>query len=328
MSDTQAVGVGYVKHFERYDIYYSDATGAHQVQGDIRLKYNFLFGPLGVLGLPTTDENIAPDSVGRFNHFVGGSIYWHPDTGPMMVRGKIRDLWESQGWERGPLGYPVQDQYRTRTVSPRTDPVFLWSLFQNGAIVQTPDGVAQALSATISPDSLRRLVRQKFDVEIHKSPDNIGLQPNVDPTVVSSWGAGFLASRQRLATFTLHGFHDNGLAPDTNFQLTVTLLFGLTWEDSFIEPPSKTLIVGLQGPVTVSAQGLGHDAIANGVAHAVVDAFQQPFEVAGDLPAGTNPDFIGMFVTQDGGLQILVNPLPEIAGNFRQLIVQRKIDAL
>jgi hypothetical protein len=329
LSDTQALGVGYVRYFEGCDIYYSDATGPHEVHGDIRAKYNALFGwYLGVLGLPITDETGTPDGVGRFNHFVSGSIYWTPDTGPMMVKGKIRDLWASQGWERGPLGYPVNDEYRFRTFRPNTDPlVALWTLFQNGAIVQTPDGVAVALAATVSPDGLRRVIRQKFDVEIHKSPENIGLHPNVDTIAVSNWGYDFWASRQRLVTLTLHGFHDNGLAPDTDFELTVTLLFGLTWEPSFTEPTFKTLIVGLQGQVSVSAHGLGHDTIAKGVAQAVVDAFQQPFRVTDDLPT-SSPDVIGMLVTSDGGLQVLLNPLPEDAGNFRLLVAQRKINDL
>lgn len=328
LSDAQAVGVGYVRYFEGCDIYYSDATGPHEVHGDIRAKYNALQSLGVVLGLPITDETGTPDGVGRFNHFsVSSSIYWSPDTGPMMVRGKIRDLWGSQGWERGPLGYPVNDQYRFRTFSPNTDPVVLWSLFQNGAIVQTPDGVAMALAATISPDGLRRFVRQQFDQAIHKSPENIGLQPNVDTIAVSNWGYDFWASRQRLITLTLHGFHDNGLAPDTDFELTVTLLFGLTWEPSFTEPGIKTLIVGLQGQVSVTAHGLGHDTIANAVAKGVAGVFQQPINII-DIPTGTSPDFISILVTPDGGLQILLNPLPELAGNFRRAFAQQKINDL
>ncbi len=62
------------------------------------------------LGVPLTDETIAPDGQGRFNHFQVGSIYWTAQTGAHEVHGAIRDKWAATGWERGPLGYPVTDE--------------------------------------------------------------------------------------------------------------------------------------------------------------------------------------------------------------------------
>jgi LGFP repeat len=56
--------------FENADSYYSKATGAHELHGDIRTKFAFAYPPLG---LPTTDETKTPDQIGRFNHFTGGS---------------------------------------------------------------------------------------------------------------------------------------------------------------------------------------------------------------------------------------------------------------
>jgi hypothetical protein len=327
-SQVQEIQGGYVRRFEGADIYFSDQTGAHEVHGDIRAKYNALQGPNGVLGLPVTDETGTPDGVGRFNHFVGGSIYWTPNTGPMMVRGAIRDLWASQGWETGPLGYPVMDEYRFRTNSPNTDPVVLWSLFQNGAIVSTPDGPAPAvaLAAEVSPDCLRSLVRQQFDQAFHKSPDNIGLQPNVETIAVSDWTGDFWASGPRMITFRLHGFHDNGLAPDTNFSIDAQLRFGLTWPPTFTEPATKTLVVEL-GNLSVTANGLSSDAVAHGVANGIEAAFQQPISIL-DIPVGSfPPDFIGLLVTQGGSLQFLMNPLPPDIGQLRQLIANRRISA-
>jgi len=67
-------------------------------------------GP-AVLGAPLTDERGTPDGVGRFNHFAGGaSIYWTPATGAQLVLGQIRNLWQSTGWETGPLGYPTSGE--------------------------------------------------------------------------------------------------------------------------------------------------------------------------------------------------------------------------
>ena len=49
---------------------------------------------------------------GRFTHFDnGGSIYWTSWTGAHEVHGRIRDHWESLGWEWSWLGYPITDEY-------------------------------------------------------------------------------------------------------------------------------------------------------------------------------------------------------------------------
>ena len=92
-------------------IYYSAATGAHEVHGAVRARYLALGGAAGVLHLPVTDETGASDGVGRYNHFSAGSIYWTPGTGAWSVRGAIRARWAALGWERSPLGYPVTDEY-------------------------------------------------------------------------------------------------------------------------------------------------------------------------------------------------------------------------
>jgi hypothetical protein len=47
----------------------------------------------------------------RFNHFSNaGSIYWTPETGANAIYGAIRERWESLGWERSYLGYPISDE--------------------------------------------------------------------------------------------------------------------------------------------------------------------------------------------------------------------------
>ena len=89
----------------------TQATQAtHEVHGAIRAKYDGLGAEGSFLGYPTTDETGCPDGVGRYNHFEAGSIYWSPSTDAHEVHGLIRDLWAGQGWERGPLGYPLTDE--------------------------------------------------------------------------------------------------------------------------------------------------------------------------------------------------------------------------
>ncbi len=106
-----ADGVGRYNHFQRGSIYFTPATGAHEVIGDINNKWVALGREAGLLGYPLTDETKTPDGVGRFNHFQNGSIYWTPTTGAHEVHGPIRAKWESLGWETGALGYPVKDEY-------------------------------------------------------------------------------------------------------------------------------------------------------------------------------------------------------------------------
>ncbi len=106
-----ADGVGRYNHFQRGSIYFTSATGAHEVIGDINNKWVALGREAGLLGYPLTDETKTPDGVGRFNHFQNGSIYWTPTTGAHEVHGPIRAKWESMGWETGALGYPVKDEY-------------------------------------------------------------------------------------------------------------------------------------------------------------------------------------------------------------------------
>jgi hypothetical protein len=84
-------------------------TGAHEVHGDIRAKWQELGSERSVVGYPTTDETPTGDSLGgRFNHFQHGSIYWTPGTGAHEVHGPIRDVWSAAGWQFGP-GYPTTD---------------------------------------------------------------------------------------------------------------------------------------------------------------------------------------------------------------------------
>ncbi|MFJ8085727.1 LGFP repeat-containing protein [Streptomyces sp. NPDC096205] len=136
-------GRGSSRDFANGSIYWSSGTGAHEVHGDIRLKYAQLRGSSGFLGYPATDELGCPDGVGRFNHFEGGSIYWTPQTGSHEVHGAIRDKWASMGWETCYLGYPVSDE-----MGPSPDQRV--SRFQHGDIIWSPQaGAVDRHSQTI-----------------------------------------------------------------------------------------------------------------------------------------------------------------------------------
>ena len=136
-------GIGRFRHFQGGSIYWHPKTGAHEVHGAIRGKWAELGWEKGFLGYPVTDESPTPDGVGRFNHFQGGSIYWHPKTGAHEVHGAIRGKWAELGWEKGFLGYPVTDE------SPTPDGVGRFNHFQGGSIYWHPKTGAHEVHGAI-----------------------------------------------------------------------------------------------------------------------------------------------------------------------------------
>jgi uncharacterized protein with LGFP repeats len=127
-----AGGRGRCRDFEHGSIYWSAATGAHEVHGDIRVKWAKLGGVRGFLGFPATDETGTPDGRGRYNHFQGGSIYWTLETRAYEVHGAIRDKWASMGWERSRLRYPISDELV------EAGGIGRYSQFQGGSIHWAP----------------------------------------------------------------------------------------------------------------------------------------------------------------------------------------------
>jgi uncharacterized protein with LGFP repeats len=129
-------GVGRFNHFSNAGSeYWTPGTGAHAVYGLIRAAWAASGWETGPLGYPVTDESGTPDGVGRFNHFSGGgSVYWTPSTGAHLVYGAIRAAWAASGWETGPLGYPVTDEFDVpggrRNIFQRGTLTFSWATDQ------------------------------------------------------------------------------------------------------------------------------------------------------------------------------------------------------
>ncbi len=345
-------------------------SGAFEVHGDIRAKYNALGGAAGPLGLPLTDETAAPDGVGRYNHFEGGSIYWTLHTGPMMVRGTVRDRWAASGWERGPLGYPVQDQHRMALRGPT--PLIEWCRFENGLIAGDVRGgmpvpmKLQSLEETSGREAdpalmtyanIAKLLHGRIGEQFNASPDNVGLRDGVDLTGVGSWGFGFWASASRTVGFRLRGFHDNGLAPDTNFAIELRLRFELTWlPGSSTEPTQKSLVAMLDYLNVGHDGGLALAQVYASVESAIIHSFYgtgpEPHDPAHpEVPSGAifvanvptladavtgDISVLDVMITAEGDLQVLVNPLtpPQATPStisyayLRQQLVQSILDGL
>ncbi len=124
--------IGRFQYYTGGSIYWTAATGAREVHGDILARWGSLGWERSFLGYPVTDELTAPDRVGRGSFFQGGAVYWTPSTGAHEVHGAIFAKWRSMGLERSVLGYPVTDEFSM------PDGVGRASFFQGGAIYWTP----------------------------------------------------------------------------------------------------------------------------------------------------------------------------------------------
>ena len=312
LSDLETVRGGYRKRYENCDIYSSDATGAHEVHGDIRAKYNAKGGPNSDLGLPATDETGAPDGIGRYNHFsTNGSIYWQPNPGPMEVHGGIRGAWATQGWERGWLGYPTTDE---RVVGPSQ-----WvSEFQNGVVYWDQNGQQGMPVAGLSRDRLAAAVRRLFEASKGDGDLKVG---SLGISAVSDTGYGFWESRNRLVTFHIHGWYDNGWLPDTDYDMDLRLLFSAPRHAD----GSRSLMVSLDHWY-IHTSGLGNGKLLRGLRDGVLKLFSTPMAL-GDIPADV--EVLSVKVMPDGAFNIYVKP--NVAngfnlGNLRRFFIQQKLD--
>jgi uncharacterized protein with LGFP repeats len=95
-------------------IFYSPATGANVLTGQVLAKYDSVGGPEGDLGFPNGNENdggIAPMS--KFASFAAADqpvIFWTPDFGAVIVRGAMNAAWAKLGGATGAMGAPTADQ--------------------------------------------------------------------------------------------------------------------------------------------------------------------------------------------------------------------------
>jgi uncharacterized protein with LGFP repeats len=144
VSDEQGSAGVWSSAFQDGIVYFTVAGGPRTVWGSIAKRWTALGGLSWGYGVPSTDERVTPDRVGRYNHFTGGaSIYWSPVTKAHAVQGQIRDLWAGLGWETGLLGYPTSDE------QPTADGRGRQNTFQTGAVIWSPGTGAQAVYGSI-----------------------------------------------------------------------------------------------------------------------------------------------------------------------------------
>jgi uncharacterized protein with LGFP repeats len=109
-SNEVAIAGGTWRTYQRGAIYWSPATGAHEVHGGIWAKYLAVGGPAR-WGFPTTDESAAPD--GRYSAFQHLLIGWTQTYGAHTVaNGDLTEYLKIGG--PASYGIPYIDETRTR----------------------------------------------------------------------------------------------------------------------------------------------------------------------------------------------------------------------
>ena len=169
---------GAVREYQGGAIYYSKDTGAHVMYGAILDRYRALGGPSSELGFPTNDEGDTGDGVGRFNDFStpgGAAIYWNPQWGASVIRGRVLETWRQAGAVSGPFGYPsadtsIMDGVQTgKFVGPEGTEI-QWS--KAGGLITIPAALATTipgLSAT-TPTSERPISVSAPDTSVTAEP--------------------------------------------------------------------------------------------------------------------------------------------------------------
>lgn len=125
--------------FENAAIYWTEATGAHPVPRgglwEAWAEYGFETGPLGY---PVLDHAVVEG--GGVQAFQGGVLYRQDGAEHgFYITGKIGERYAREGYERGPLGWPISSEYDTATGGRRQD-------FERGTMFWDPSGVVQSLS--------------------------------------------------------------------------------------------------------------------------------------------------------------------------------------
>ncbi len=101
-------------------------------------RYAQLGGAGGPLGAALGGVRCGLPAGGCYQMFEGGRLYWSPASGAYSVRGGILSTYQTAGYERGPLGYPVSEE------SCGLPQDGCYQLFQYGQIHWTPATGGQA----------------------------------------------------------------------------------------------------------------------------------------------------------------------------------------
>ena len=165
-------GVGRYNTFQYGAIYYTAASGAHEVHGALLDKWMSIGSGTSYVGYPTSDTASASWDRGRYNNFERGAIYWRPNKGAWEVHGAIFDKWDELGRENSLLNFPTSDTGDAARDRGR------YSMFDTGAIFWRPNKGAFEVHGAL------------YDKWTSLGRENSLLNFPTSDTQSASWGGG------------------------------------------------------------------------------------------------------------------------------------------
>lgn len=131
-------GGGCFQNFEKGTVMWSPMTGGQRVtSAPIQRRWAQSGFESGQLGYPSSDSICGLKNAGCFQNFEKGTILWSSSSGAHPITpGPIQQAWASQGFETGPVGFPISAQTCT------SDGRSCSQNFQSGKISWTSTGGA------------------------------------------------------------------------------------------------------------------------------------------------------------------------------------------
>ncbi len=188
--------IGRSGEFEGCTIYWSSASGAFEVHGDIRRKYRDIKGPLSALGFPTSDEHDIPNAPApaRGNTFEQGSILWFGGLDlyvcyPFRIFLGTIDSQEEEGIRMG-----QNDLYLHAILEDSGHEIFRKSFPGGGGYFEENNiqGINEELPFTITPNNVGREVTLTVDIWEHDDTfgaddDHLGVYTKT-LSMANAWG--------------------------------------------------------------------------------------------------------------------------------------------
>lgn len=137
-------GKGRFVEYGNAHIYFHPATGAHAIPHDGLFEaYSERRWEVGELGYPVRDFSKLEG--GAVQAFQGGVLYRQDGHPGYVVKGVIGQRWALEGYEKGPLGWPLSDEVPNGTGGK-------YQLFQNGVLEWDPSGAVKKIGEAAAKD--------------------------------------------------------------------------------------------------------------------------------------------------------------------------------